>query len=107
MSYSTEEVDTGAVWIDGRKIYKKTFKESNVTLVSQRDTIVFNNINIDPLNIIFFEASASFVYGGDKSCIGYDYLNPYIRGTTIRVSQNYTGSTINAEIKITAYYVKS
>ena len=31
MMYSTEEVDTGKVWIDGKKIYRKTFTGGNTT----------------------------------------------------------------------------
>ena len=30
ISYSTEEQDTGLTWIDGKKIYQKTFSKTNI-----------------------------------------------------------------------------
>lgn len=62
-SYSTtEEVDTGKIWIDGKKIYRKVF--TGTTPSSATGSVNFNN-NIDTLvNESIYVLSGSNYYVG-------------------------------------------
>ena len=106
LSYSTEEVDTGAIWTDGNKIYKKTYISTNQTLVFNTNVTIAQGIGIDALKIVKFDIVATYIHNNNKVCIGYDYLNPFILNDSIIVAQNYTGSTLNVTVKVTIYYEK-
>lgn len=56
MDYSTSELDTGAKWISGAKIYKKTYSIGNLPNNSAKNI----NLEIDGLSsIIKFEGFAA------------------------------------------------
>jgi hypothetical protein len=55
MSYSTDEIDTGKVWINGKPIYRKTFTGN--ALNNQLAEINIENLNVDT---IFFVLDKSY-----------------------------------------------
>lgn len=91
-SYSTDEINTGKTWIDGRPIYRKCF---NVLVSSQNFTFNHNISNLDVVTL--YEASI-------KQQGGYIYPIPYyseVAGYTIEGGLSTTecyfklGSSIN------------
>jgi len=54
--HSTEEVDTGEIWIDGKKIYRKTF--TNLTFSDHLAEIDISGLNVDT---IFFDINKSLL----------------------------------------------
>lgn len=46
-NYSSEEIDTGNVWIDGKKIYRKTFHVTNA--IKGENKIDISNLNYDTI----------------------------------------------------------
>ncbi len=56
ISYSTEEQDTGLTWIDGKKIYQKTFSKTNIA-GEETQTILGS---IGPVNLISIEATMKY-----------------------------------------------
>lgn len=63
--YSTEEVDTGGRWIDGKKIYAKTFVETNAASGKTYDLPIGAEIET-----AWIDCTASF----NKCSNGYTYL---------------------------------
>ena len=55
--YSTEEQDTGLTWIDGKKIYQKSFNISNIVPINS-EYVIMNNIDTLILHSLMFSDSA-------------------------------------------------
>lgn len=90
IDYSTEEQDTGLKWIDGSKIYQKTFDKRNTVLTTHE----WNNdvLGTSNINIIKFEGYISNT--DDASLIPYTFY---------RSSSSYVSTTtnpINSDISI-------
>ena len=60
--YSSEEEDTGKLWIDGKHIYRKTYKVSNVNITSSSAY----QLNLSSLGIeeFFLDVSHSGIWWG-------------------------------------------
>lgn len=57
INYSTEEQDTGLTWIDGKKIYQKSFNISNITPINS-EYVIIDNIDTLILHNLMFSDSA-------------------------------------------------
>lgn len=116
VSYSTTEQDTGLTWIDGKKIYQKTFDVRHAldtgvyTLIptSENVTMVFfngihhHNTNKERRPIGYYSSSAiSSVEQGP----GSGGQNSDIRINLFSISSGY--ATPNWWTTVTVYYVKN
>ena len=90
-TYSTNEIKTGKIWIDGKPIYRKTLQISNPggTLAS---------INLSSLNIknIFFDFSKSFYY--------WESGNRILPLTSTNIEAASTASTTVSQNQTGIYY---
>lgn len=80
MVWSTNEVDTGQVWVDGKKIYRKTFK--GISMSDRKQDINIADLNIDE---IFFVLDRSNLYWVDGS--GTPRWMPIIQTAVHRAQQ--------------------
>ena len=55
--YSTKEQDTGLTWIDGKKIYQKSFNISNIIPISS-EYVIMDNVDTLILHSLMFSDSA-------------------------------------------------
>lgn len=65
MIYSTDETNTGEIWIDDKPIYRKTF--TGTTIPSSQQSIDISGLNVDT---IFFKEDRSYLrwsYGAEQS----------------------------------------
>ncbi len=113
VSYSTEEQDTGLTWIDGKKIYQKTFYSESVggsgvdytlqheTLISYEITCTDNNGTQYPEGITQFDTSSKR-YIGIYSQKQYNRitLTKYQLGTDTSAPRYYN-------VYVTVRYTKS
>lgn len=102
LDYSTTEVNTGAKWIDGSTIYKKTFYFSSLP---DTDTSVSQPVNITNLNrVVKFEG----IMGKNTSWWDLSYRTVNMECSNANLSLYATGMdlrTFNAYV--TLYYTKS
>ena len=54
IDYSTEEQDTGIKWLDGRKIYQKTYNNFTTTLPRGWTQDLFKDDNIEIIRVVDF-----------------------------------------------------
>jgi len=78
-SYSTDEIDTGKIWIDGKPIYRKVV-EKNITLAVGDNTFAHNISNISEVTSV----SYTFEPGWDST----------MRGTEAYLAKNGIGARI-------------
>lgn len=119
-SYSTSEIDTGTTWIDGKKIYKKTFTKTTAISSSNSTSsyqIALGVENID--TIVNFEAitkreTNTTALEDYTAALEFHYGDSQYRTLSILVSGNisvewslfgFNGSTLYDYITI--YYTKS
>ena len=57
INYSTEEQNTGLTWIDGKKIYQKSFNISNIVPINH-EYVIMNNIDTLISHSLMFSDSA-------------------------------------------------
>lgn len=107
LDYSTTEINTGAKWVDGSAIYKKTVNFG--ALPNNTTKTVAHNIS-NPDRIIKVEQSitngatgALVLSSGNQS--GIDEFNLYVTGTNIGIWCSTDRTASNAYI--TLYYTKS
>lgn len=107
-SYSTEEVNTGKKWIDGKPIYRKVLYDEGVNLAYNQDELytgAFANINID--EIIGINGFIEFGYGGKIPLIS-KYSIFYFNSTNqLYYMQDYTQSGANSKVKVILEYTKT
>ncbi len=91
LTYSTEEVDTGKTWIDGKKIYRKVL-ELNL------DAGGSNLIDLSSLNIseVFFDFSKSYYIWSQQ--------NRIVPIVSTDVASTTSSSTVVAQNQIGIYY---
>ena len=100
-SYSTEEVDTGTLWYDGNKIYKKTFIYDNVSMTTNTEIQLTTNFPISSNKIAETET-----FGYNKTS-GIFINDIRIRSTTnnaLNAMQSVTSGTFI--IFFTVFYTK-
>ena len=99
LSYSTEEVATGGVWIDGKPIYKKTFSASGISSQSITLSTELNKTTITPIKVYGFGVNSA---NGDVLCVGYgNGANVYLNNTILGFAGGYTFSAYNITIEYT------
>ena len=110
ISYSTEEQDTGLTWIDGKKIYQKTFSKTNIAGTESNTTLA--ELSDEPDSLISIEAvmiidSSGFAMNG--SYLDYNgvkiYLDVALDGAELHA---YTTSRtgVTKDIYVTLRYTK-
>ena len=105
----SEEIDTGESWIDGKKVYRKTFQTTdsltpNTTLAIYWDTINCNEIWIDLQNSYVRNADVGQVY---PLCVQYQdyFIGAWVNKSGVRLFSN--GGWNESWIKvITVRYTK-
>lgn len=108
-NYSLSEVDTGATWIDGKKIYKKTIDFGSEPSANQEKTVNANISNLDKvirLEGVGFDNSGSSMplpYAKAKTSDNYE-LSFYQGKVAIEVGGVSVGMT---QIYVTLWYTKS
>lgn len=85
MSYSTNEVDTGKKWIDGKSIYRKSGYVSSISSVPYIVDSVLTDTYVD----VLIESKASMKYYSSKIVV-YGYTS-----ATDRFSLNVTSSGLS------------
>lgn len=102
--YSTTEIDTGRLWVDGKKIYRKTFTgnyNSGTELLSGVDTLVNHY-------------GTAYISGATR-CVPYmEIYNGNMFDAQFRVLNNKivsefmnNGSTVSSDISVTFEYTKT
>jgi hypothetical protein len=99
LSYSTGEVDTGKIWTDGSKIYRKVYIYGGVSLQSG-SKLVDNNF-ISKSKICTLQGLISAV---SSSWISVPYFL-YVVNKELYVGQNITSDVI-ANIQVIVEYIK-
>lgn len=105
--YSTDEIKTNKVWIDGKPIYRKTYVFSNLTASAR--TIDITNLNID--TFLPYEAFGTWPNGG---AVNWPYYisntdnGRIYRTSPTQVNINYTFPDYNSRgLIVTLYYTKT
>lgn len=74
INYSTEEQDTGLTWIDGKKIYQKSFNISNIMPINSEYVLMDNVDTLILHNLMFsdsaFQNGAWFILSSCASLVG-------------------------------------
>ena len=99
LRYSTDEVDTGKIWTDGSKVYRKVYVYSGVSLQSG-SKLVDNNF-ISKLKICSLQGLISAI---SSSWISLPYFL-YVVNKDLYVGQNITSDVI-ANIQVIVEYIK-
>ena len=102
INYSTEEQDTGLLWVDGRKIYQKTYSQVlNQTMSNGSTWYAMNDLNGKEIidNETFYK-SGTIVTSGVVNIQGPDNAGVGTLLTSINLS---SGGTLTSTIR----YVKT
>ena len=107
--YSQNETDTGKIWIDGKKIYRKVV---NCGYLLKDDTLIVKH-NIENINKIIKVNGIGYQDGGDCLPIPYIYNVPQGQGS-ISLYANKTsiemvtyGDRTDVRVLITLEYTKT
>lgn len=102
------EIDTGETWIDGRKIYRRTFTTTDLisdgtTLALYFDTINCNEIWIDHSNSYIRNSDAGQVF---PLCVTYEAysVGAWVNKSGIRIQSKGAGWNTNWTKVITLRY---
>ena len=86
MRYSTDEVNTGATWIDGKPIYRRVFKVTNKSLSNGTLVQGFAKSNFDAIVSIY-----AFLQGSDGGHIPFTRVGSSGKGSGIEYSSSNNG----------------
>lgn len=86
MRYSTDEVKTGATWIDGKPIYRRVFKVTNKSLSNGTLVQRFAKSNFDAIVSIY-----AFLQGSDGGHIPFTRVGSSGKGSGIEYSSSNNG----------------
>ena len=86
MRYSTDEVKTGATWIDGKPIYRRVFKVTNKSLSNGTLVQRFAKSNFDAIVSIY-----AFLQGSDGGHIPFTRVGSSGKGSGIEYSASNNG----------------
>ena len=110
--YSTEEQDTGLTWIDGKKIYQKSFNISNIIPINS-EYVIMDNIDTLILHSLMFSDSALqngawFILSSYAPIVGYWFYDNvlYLNSNNQLIFRIYGRSGI-LSLKGTVQYTKS
>lgn len=107
MDYSLNEINTGAKWIDGSPIYKKTINFGALPNATSK-TVAHNISNVSRFikveqSVTNTDGTGALVLSSGSTAI--DEFNFYVTDTNIGINTSGNRSTCNAYI--TLYYTKS
>lgn len=110
-TYSTSEIDTGKVWIDGKKIYRKCFEVLKSQTSSSSINITHNISNLD----VLIEQRGVFIRTDDvqgtipNAMSNYDYNLWFsdFDSTTIRVRMGTNVYSSLSKIVVIVEYTKT
>ena len=86
MRYSTDEVKTGATWIDGKPIYRRVFKVTNKSLSNGTLVQRFAKSNFDAIVSIY-----AFLQGSDGGHIPFTRVGSSGKDSGIEYSARNNG----------------
>ena len=86
MRYSTDEVKTGATWIDGKPIYRRVFKVTNKSISNGTLVQGFAKSNFDAIVSIY-----AFLQGSDGGHIPFTRVGSSGKGSGIEYSSSNNG----------------
>ena len=86
MRYSTDEVKTGATWIDGKPIYRRVFKVTNKSLSNGTLVQRFAKSNFDAMI-----DTRSFLQGSDGGLVPFPRVGSSGKGSGIEYSSANNG----------------
>jgi len=115
-NYSTSEIDTGATWIDGRKIYKKTINYGQYP--AQKDNPVGVAHGISNLDKVVKMEGIMFAYGYGDQTDGFIPIfsgSPYAGGNSsleiydgkVWIQRGNIVYGDSTQIYVTLYYTKT
>lgn len=106
--YSESEVKTGATWIDGKPIYRKTIPATEPSVSNTTSTTAHNISNIDW--IIKFEGtvptSAGLFFPVNMPASSSQYLQCQVDKTAISLITNISAA-LSRTAQITVFYTKT
>ncbi len=104
-SYSLDELDTGATWLDGRHIFKKTYSIAARPISAGSWFQVISDIAIENFDMIVRSESIIYQTGAQKVSMSMAF-SIQIQGTVLKALSpaNYS---IAIPMYITLYYVKN
>ena len=88
--YSTNEVKTNKIWIDGKPIYRKVVHISSLP----NNTSTSYDTGISNGNLTYFEAEGKLT-SNDENKVKFPYISPYSNEGTITMSIKEDASKIN------------
>lgn len=97
--YSTEEQWTGDYWIDGKKIYRRTYGGLNFTIRTNWTATGISNQNIDAV------VSAWTVNSG--GALLYVSASPMANSTQISIASSFTPYLSGSFFSLTLEYTKT
>lgn len=86
--YSTEEVDTGKKWIDGKSIYRKVFTGVSVPQGGQA------NLPVPGATFAWFDFNKSFIQGSFGYRQPWGQITPYWNGSGITIPSSHPTGTM-------------
>lgn len=104
--YSTEEVNTGNTWIDGKPIYRKVMSLQSST--AGEHLISFSDLNADFITIEdFYIKSGNFVFSYNRYNSATDLIEVFINQGTSNIVINVGNSWANFRAYIIIEYTKT
>ena len=98
--YSTEEVKTNKVWIDGKPIYRKTFSFNNLN-ISMDSYNWSNDLNLNNISYITVDEAHSFFITSSRR-YPLNYSQPQYNANT-----SYALNISSTNVSFTFYKTKS
>lgn len=115
--YSTNEIETNKIWINGKPIYRKTFQFGPSAFTTQRQDIAHNIANIDMVvhnecfmyrnneNSITYRQFPSIYYGNLQGWAGQVFATPTLikfeLGTNLLAEMQLTNSITSITLEYT------
>jgi hypothetical protein len=105
-SYPTSEIDTGLVWYNGNKIYKKYYVYKNVSLVNGTSVRVGQIDDINYEKIIDFKETIIGIVGGIRRVLSNRCYESFLSYPNYNVQQFFSTAVFVADIYCTILYTK-
>lgn len=104
-AYSLDELNTGATWLDGRHIFKKTYSIPARSVSAGTWFQVVSNIAIENFDMVLRSESIIYQTGAQKISMGMAF-STQVQGTVLNALSPTSFSTARP-MYITLYYVKT
>lgn len=91
--YSTEEMDTGKKWIDGKSIYRRVF--TGVSVPQNGDAY----LTIPNATFVWFDFNKSFLQGPFGYRQPWSQVSPYWVGPNMVIHSNHPAGTMTAVVE--------